>query len=225
MLMKSMFAHMSSPQSRIKISMALKGKPKTPEHTEKVRLANSTPEARLLHRNARLGKKASESTKAKLRLLKAGNQNMLGKRHSLVTRKKMSNARIGTKCSEETRIRISHGGIGKHNGDKNPAWKGGVAYLPYCHKFNRKFKDRVRNFFGNVCAGCGIHVSDLKRNLDVHHVNFNKNSCCDNTKPLFVPLCRSCHSKTRHDPDYYQTYYTNMINGTYGGKCYLENSK
>ncbi len=203
-----------------KISNALSGVPKSKQHVENVRLANMRPEVILARRNARLGKKASEATKAKLRLLKACNTNMLGHKHTIETKRKMSDARKGIKYSEETLIRISHGGLGKHNGDKNPAWKGGISFGPYCPKFTRAFKERVRKFFNYTCAGCGVEQKSCKRDLDIHHVNFNKMACCDTTKPLFVPLCRSCHSKTRWNPHHYEKFFTELIETKYGGKCY-----
>ena len=53
----------------------------------------------------------------------------------------------------------------------------------------------------------------------------HKMVCCDNTKPLFVPLCRSCHSKTNHKREYYEQHFTEMITMKYDGKCYLDKCK
>ena len=58
--------------------------------------------------------------------------------------------------------------------------------------------------------------------LDVHHVNFDKQSCCNDTIPLFVSLCRSCHMKTSFNRDYWQDHFTEMINEQYNGRCYLQ---
>ena len=52
-------------------------------------------------------------------------------------------------------------------------------------------------------------------------VNFNKKTCCDNSIPLFVALCHSCHSKTGFNRDYWQEHFTLIINEQYGGRCYL----
>src|SRR5208337_386546 len=30
-------------------------------------------------------------------------------------------------------------------GEKSPGWKGGISFEPYCIKFNKEFKERVRN--------------------------------------------------------------------------------
>lgn len=99
-------------------------------------------------------------------------------------------------------------------------WKGGVAYGPYCPKFNREFKERVRNFFGRICVECG--APETGRGLCVHHVNFRKDACCaEDAIPLFVPLCPSCHSKTNFNREYWDARYTALINERYGGQCYL----
>jgi hypothetical protein len=121
------------------------------------------------------------------------------------------------------REKISVGHKGKHCGNKHYRWKGGLSFEPYCEKFNEDLKERVRGFFGYICILCGTPQNGEK--LHVHHVNFDKMVCCDNTKPLFVPLCRSCHSKTNHKREYYEQHFTEMITMKYDGKCYLDKCK
>jgi hypothetical protein len=103
-------------------------------------------------------------------------------------------------------------------GENLPQWNGGSSFEPYCPKFTKEFKERVRSFFGHVCMGCGEPQNGYK--LHVHHVNFNKMSCCDDTKPLFVPLCKSCHMKTTRNREYWEQHFTSMITEKYEGKCY-----
>jgi hypothetical protein len=138
--------------------------------------------------------------------------------------------------SEEHRKKLSIAAKGKHKlpfskewrerlgnsrkGDKNPRWLGGVSFEPYCIKFNNEFKERVRAFFGYQCVEC-YHKQNGEK-LHIHHVDFNKNSCCDpNIPKLFVPLCHSCHGKTNHKREYWEQHFTDMINQYYQGKCYL----
>lgn len=108
---------------------------------------------------------------------------------------------------------------GKQIGEKSHSWKGGISFEPYCPKFTSEFKERVRAFFGYRCVECGTPQNGYK--LHVHHVNFNKETCCDNTIPLFVALCRSCHTATNHNREYWEQHFTDMIIGYYGGKCYF----
>jgi hypothetical protein len=102
-----------------------------------------------------------------------------------------------------------------------PTWKGGVSFEPYCHKFNKNFKDRVRAFFGKVCIECGKTEKDNGKKLAVHHVNYDKMICCNDVKPLFITLCKSCHTKTNNNREYWETHFTLIIEERYNGKCYF----
>ena len=126
------------------------------------------------------------------------------------------NPMYGKKASEATRLKMHL----SHKGEKCHRWLGGKSFEPYCIKFNREFKKRVRAFFNNTCVECGTPEDGTK--LHVHHVNFNKDACCDESViPLFVLLCNSCHSKTQTNRDYWECHFTEMIEQYYGGKCYL----
>lgn len=129
------------------------------------------------------------------------------------------------KCRDEYRSKYYRGSI-------HHAWKGGISFEPYCLKFNYRFKERVREFFGRKCVECGKYESVNKYEtttekrkcgikLHVHHVNYNKYACCDTSKPLFVTLCHSCHSKTNSKRRNYEKLYTDLIINKYGGKCYF----
>ena len=165
-------------------------------------------EARKGEENCNYGKSLSEETRRKI------SDSQKGKHIPEETRRKLSEARKGKTLSEETRRKLS-----EWRGERSPRWKGGISFEPYCPKFNREFKERVRSFFGYRCAECGEPQNGYK--LHVHHVNFNKMSCCDNTPPLFVPLCRSCHARTQKDRDYWEEHFTRMINEYHGGACYF----
>ncbi len=81
------------------------------------------------------------------------------------------------------------------SGADHPAWKGGISYLPYCHKFNKSLKEQVREAFGRKCYLCGANENG--KGLDVHHCDFNKQQGCKSDKGWkLVPLCKSCHAKT-----------------------------
>jgi hypothetical protein len=109
--------------------------------------------------------------------------------------------------------------------ENHPAWQGGIS-PHYCEKFNNDFKNRVRAFFHYCCAECGMseedHITKIGKSLGVHHVNYDKATCCNGAVPFFVPLCGSCHSKTNSKTKrtYWQTHFTELINTKYGGKCY-----
>lgn len=134
---------------------------------------------------------------------------------------------FGRKHTKETRNLMSIKASGKNNpmygrsGEKSPMWKGGVSFEPYCYMFNRPFKNRVRARYDYVCVECGKTQEEKGRLLDVHHVNYDKMVCCNSTKPLFVALCHSCNSKANGNRDYWEKYYTEIINEKYDGICYL----
>lgn len=95
---------------------------------------------------------------------------------------------------------------------KHPRWLGGVSFEPYCTKFNKKFKESVRERFGRVCFICGKPESENGRRLDVHHVNYDKNCLCNEIKCEFVPLCMSCHGKTNGKRDENEQFILNKLN-------------
>lgn len=109
-------------------------------------------------------------------------------------------------------------------------WYGAVRYYDgkqYCEKFNHNFRERVRAYFGWVCPLCGTPQNGKK--LSVHHVNYNKKSCCDPNAPrLFVPLCseqkgkQSCHAITTNgNREEWEKHFAEMLMGYYQGKCYF----
>jgi hypothetical protein len=187
-------------------------------------------------------KKMSDSRKAKF---SGKNHPFFGKHHSEETKKKISDSENGKEIPESVRKKMSEG-------HKNPSietrnkisaalklrkrsekemqrlkrglrWKGGISFEPYCPKFTEHFKERVRAFFGYLCIGCGS--PQIRERHHVHHVNFDKNSCCNETIPLFVPLCRSCHAKTNTNREYWQNHFTELIVKYYQGKCYLSDEE
>lgn len=106
-------------------------------------------------------------------------------------------------------------------GEKNPNWRGGISFEPYCPKFNEEFKERVRNFFDRTCQICGKPEKDDIRRLHVHHVNYEKMVCCNDTPPLFIPLCSSCHIKTNFNRGYWEWMLTEFVMICFNGESYL----
>jgi hypothetical protein len=215
--------------------MPAKGK----HHTKETLLKMS--EIRKKQGNFRLGTHHSEESKRKQSVSQTG-------KHWTLSAEAKENIRLGHiglkthTWSEESRRKLSESKKGKpghrkgiphteeskkkmsvaqskRKGPKAANWKGGISFEPYCIKFNNEFKERVRAFFGYKCVECGVSQTD--KCLAIHHVNFNKKACCDDTIPLFVSLCFICHGRTQGNRDYWEKHFTNIINEQYGGKCYL----
>jgi hypothetical protein len=109
-------------------------------------------------------------------------------------------------------------------GENNPCWRGGHSAEPYCILFNDEFKERVRCYYGYICVECGAIQNGRKH--CVHHVNYDKETCCNDGVPLFVCLCNECNlrangSKKGYSREWWQEHFTNWIYNYYGGKCYL----
>jgi hypothetical protein len=167
------------------------------------------------------------------------------KSKSIETREKMRLSHIGKKHSEETCKKIGKSNKGKNTGkkrsiltrlkmsilktgDKHPNWKGGVSRFPYCEKWTPELRERVRIKYGQLfgmrkCFECGKLEIDNGRLLDVHHVYYNKEMCCDDSERLLIPLCKSCHSKTQHNRKYWINHFIELLNNTTGfdGTCWI----
>lgn len=111
------------------------------------------------------------------------------------------------------------------SGENSFRWAGGISFEPYCPKFNNEFRERVRAFFGYQCQmpGCNHIWQSGEKRLAVHHINFNKDSCCSSDAPrLFVPLCpHPCHTKTNYNRHHWEELFTKLIADQYNGQCYL----
>jgi len=109
-----------------------------------------------------------------------------------------------------------------HSGENNPNWNGGSSFEPYCEKFNKEFKERVRAFFDFKCVLCGMDESENGKNLSVHHVHYDKSSCCSSAPQMFVTLCIRCHLKTNHTREKWRLHFENIIETKYNGKSYFK---
>jgi hypothetical protein len=194
---------MQTEETKRKISLALKGRIKSPETCKKL------SESKKGRMSPMKGKHLSVESRLKMSLASKG------KPKSPEHAAKIRALRLGSTVGVETRKKISFA----FTGSKHPNWRGGISYEPYCVLFNDEFKERVRKFFGYICVECGKPQNGER--LHIHHVNFDKQSCCNDTTPLFVPLCRSCHGRTQGNRQYWERHFTDMINLRYGGKCYI----
>jgi len=182
-------------------------------------LCRSCTSRRLIHSDAAKmkiseaarGRKTGEETKLKIA------EAARGRRVNKETRKKMSESARGEqnsfwnkKHTRESKRKNRETHLGMNMGEKNPNWKGGISFEPYCPLFSEQFKEKIRNVFGRVCFLCGVVEEDNCRKLCVHHVNYDKRCICD-SKCDFVPLCHRCHSKTNYDRGYWQTLITEML--------------
>ena len=116
----------------------------------------------------------------------------------------------------------------KHNiGSNNPNWNNGSSFEPYCEKFNKYFRQRVRAYFGDVCFICGLpaeehFAKDRHMLLTVHHVHYDRGVCCNGNPEIFVPLCYYHNIKCNSNREWWVSWFESiLLKEPYNGKTYF----
>lgn len=87
-------------------------------------------------------------------------------------------------------------------------WKGGVSFEPYILGWNKTFKEQIRRRDNYCCRICGVPEIEYGRNLDVHHIDYDKkNLLSDN----LISLCKCCHMKTNYDRPYWKEFFNALV--------------
>lgn len=136
------------------------------------------------------------------------------------TKQKLSESHKGIPRSNETKQKISLSLKGKYAGENSCHWRGGISCEPYCPKWTPEFRNRIRAFFNYECVICGKSTEENNRELCCHHVEYNKQACCDGKPVHFAALCRSCHGKTNHNKEQWQEIIHRIIDEIYDGRSY-----
>lgn len=110
----------------------------------------------------------------------------------------------GKPVSEETRKRLTEYSRGRV-GEKAANWQGGISFLPYCHRFNKQLKEKIRERDNRTCQLCG--EKENGRRLDVHHIHYDKSNC----DPDLIALCKICNLKVNGNRDYYEELFMNKL--------------
>lgn len=166
-----------SIQTKLKISLTMRGVPKSLETRSRMSIA-------------RIGKPLSEEHRIKLIGRTSG---MHGKKHSLETREKMSLSAKGRIISPEQREKIA--------GAKNWNWKGGTTPEDKKIRASQEFKDLRKLVFKRdayKCVLCGydskgtrppdIHIDHIKPFALFPDLRFTPGNC--------RTLCVPCHKST-----------------------------
>lgn len=220
-------------KAKEKISLAKKGHKLSDAHKEKLSIAHKGKHLSNEHKaniSARKkGKHLSAEARAKISSAMSGAKNhnygmtgenatFYGRNHTERTREKLSAINLGRCISNEARMKISIA----MRGENHPSWKGGISFEPYCPKFDKNLKKRVRAFFEYTCILCGKTEKDNSRCLSVHHVEYDKQACCHDTVVTFAALCTCCHAKTSNgDRGRWEAMIHRIIDEIYGGRSYF----
>lgn len=132
-------------------------------------------------------------------------RSLMGRKMSKESINKTRMALLGKKSSEKTRrlISVNHADVGK---DRNPNWRGGTSFLPYCHKFNDRLKDKIRERDNRTCQLCSTPENGHKHS--VHHIHYDKENCY----PDLITLCKSCNAKVNFNRNYHESLFMNKLN-------------
>lgn len=226
-----------SIECRMKISAAHKGKRLTSEHKQKISeslkrtLSSQCARERMSERakitlsDPLMRKKYSDAQKKRCvcpEERRARSERLKNRIFTEEHRKKLSlsetgdkNHRFGKKETEETKLKRIESRVGGF-------WYGNVNYpeVKYCERWTKNLRDRVRAYFGYRCFECGIQQTYKK--LQVHHVHYNKKTCCDGSPSDLVPLCDSCHGKTCHNRDFWEGHFVKKLYSLNPeGKCFF----
>lgn len=216
-----------SPESRLKMSIARSGKTNSPETRAKLSAINlgkhHTPESKAKmsasHKGKPLPHRGHPITEEHIRKMVAGKR---AAGVSAETRQKMSAAlkgktHPGRPLSDEAKRKLSEG----RRGPLHPNWQGGISFEPYCPKFNADLKRRIRAFFDHRCIMCGKTTEENGSLLGCHHVEYNKQACCDGEPVHFATLCKRCHNKTNNDRARWESMLHRVIDELYDGRSYF----
>lgn len=213
----------STPEGRTKASLAAKKRYKDPAERERSRVAAKkqfeNPVTREKHAlslkiaYSHPATKAKMSEHAKTRWSNPDERERLSKRlKDPKTRNAISKASKARWAKPEFRAMLS--------GENSSQWRGGISFEPYCPKFNNDLRNRVRQYFNGECIVCGKRGTDCKKDLSVHHIEYDKSACCNDKPVQFAALCGSCHSKTNHDRARWEAMFHRCIDEIWGGRSY-----
>ena len=121
--------------------------------------------------------------------------NKLGKRNGFYRTDKfdgINNLFYSKKHSKESKRKqsLSHGGTG-------------VPYenTEYSSEFDNPLKEQIRFRDKYKCKLCGCPQIENGKQLDVHHIDYNKKN---NDIYNLISLCKSCHMKTNNNRKYWR---------------------
>lgn len=198
-----------SEETKRKIGESHKGR----KHTEESKLKMSQIRTGKSWEQLFGEEKAKKFKENQSKAVSGVNNGMYGRRHSLETRKKMSENKpdiSGKNNSMWGKRRADMSGSNHWN------WRGGKSFEPYSYEFTEELKEGIRKRDNYRCQECFRHQDELYRpsgqkySLHVHHIDYDKkNSNSDN----LISLCNSCHAQTHFDRDEWTDYFRDKMEG------------
>lgn len=100
-----------------------------------------------------------------------------------------------------SKMSLSHGGTGKP-----------YELFEYGNEFDNSLKEQVRMRDKYTCRECGCSQVENSRQLDCHHIDYDKKN---NNINNLISLCRSCHMKTNYNIKYWKEYLKEKMYGIF----------
>ena len=114
------------------------------------------------------------------------NNSMYGKKHTDITKSKMS-------------IRAGGNGV---PGD----------YGEYGFRFTEELKGKIRKRDNYICQNCSIteeeHIIVFGFKLSIHHIDYNKQNCEEDN---LLTLCNSCNTRANYNRSYWREKYGRVV--------------
>ena len=185
-----------TPETRAKMSASLTGRIFSPEHCANIRKSRTADFRARQNRamsgenNPMYGKTTPDGVKAKIGLAMKGNKHLLGHKHSVETREKMSDAQ---------------------KGENHPNWRGGTTHDPYGSIFqNKDFRETILQRDSYQCQNPDCWGTSEK--LCLHHIDYDKQHC---TEDNLIALCQSCNMRANSNREQHTIYYNAMMQEKY----------
>ena len=160
-----------------------------------------TPEGRELHRRVNLGNEyvlgLESSKKGKTY------EELYGIEKAKEIKCKLSKSNKGKVLSFEHREKIS---IGMTLALRKSIGEDKIKSI-YPSTYNRYIRSLILERDRYLCQICGC---GNPRQLQVHHIDYNKSNC---KLGNLITICRSCHNKTRFNCDYWQNLLKKIVRG------------
>jgi len=95
---------------------------------------------------------------------------------------------------------------------KNPLYIDGRSYIPYPKEFSKALRKKILKRDKYKCKKCGMinkkHLKKYKRNLHIHHIDYDKTNCKENN---LITLCFDCNIRVNFNRDYWFAYFTYIM--------------
>ena len=132
-----------------------------------------------------------------------GKPNLILKRYGK-TRIGKRNSFFGKRHTVKTKKLISESRKGKYCGELNHNWRNNSSLEEYGKAFNSRLREQIRFRDNYKCQLCGCPQIENYRRLDIHHEDYDKKNNAFNN---LISLCHSCHLKTNYNRPYWIQYF------------------